>query len=130
VDALSRVLAEDPRVEYALLFGSSARGSAHPGSDLDVAIGLRSPGRIEPRALGDLVASLERASGRCVDVLLLDEAPPAVAYRVFRAGRVLLEKNHQALVARKARAILEYLDYRPFEERVARGVLTAAADGR
>lgn len=130
MDALRRALADDPRVDYALLFGSSARGSAHPGSDLDVAVGMGSRARLEPRDIGDLVSRLEHAAGRPVDVLLLEEAPPAVAYRVFRDGRVLVEKDHRALVARKTRAILEYVDFRPLEELAARGALAAAAHCR
>jgi predicted nucleotidyltransferase len=130
MEALRRVLSEDPRVAYAVLFGSSARGSAHAGSDLDIAVGLKSRTRLEPRELGDLVSRLERAAGRTIDLLVLDEAPPAVAYRVFRDGRVIVEKDRGALVERKTRAILEYLDFRPIEELAARGVLAAAARGR
>jgi len=61
---------------------------------------------------------------------LLDEAPPPLAYRVFREGRILCEADRRAMVARKARAILEYLDFRPIEERCTAGVLAAAARGR
>jgi uncharacterized protein YutE (UPF0331/DUF86 family)/predicted nucleotidyltransferase len=126
MDALRQFLAEDSRVDYALIFGSSARGSAHEHSDLDVAVGLRaSPTRITALELGDLIARLERAAGRTVDLVILDEAPPGVAYRAFRDGRVIVEKNHRALVDRKVRAILEYLDFRPIEALAARGVLNA-----
>jgi predicted nucleotidyltransferase len=129
--ALQQVLADDPRVAYALLFGSSARDAAHAGSDLDVAIAFRAGVAIDTRALGELVSALESAAGgRQVDLLLIDEAPPSVAYRAFRDGVVLVENDHRAFVARKARAILEYLDFRPFEELAARGVLSAAAHGR
>jgi predicted nucleotidyltransferase len=131
MDALRQALADDPRVAYALLFGSSARDTAHEGSDLDVAIAFRSGLTMDTHALGGIVSTLESAvGGRRVDLLLIDEAPPAVAYRVFRDGAVLVENDHRALAARKARAILEYLDFRPFEELAARGVLSAAAHGR
>ncbi len=130
MDALRRALEDDPRVTYAVLFGSTARGTARRDSDLDIAVGLRSRTRIEARELGDLVSRLEGAAGRPVDLLLLDEAPPAVAYRVFRDGRLIVEHDHRALVERKTRAILEYLDFRPFEDLAARGVLTAAGHGR
>jgi predicted nucleotidyltransferase len=129
MDDLRQVLDEDPRIDYALVFGSSARGTAHAGSDLDIAVGLSSRERIGALEIGDLIARLERAAGRPVDIVLLDEAPPAVAYRVFRDGRVLVEKNHRALVERKVRAILEYLDFRPIEALAAAGVLSAAARG-
>lgn len=129
VDALRQVLAEHPHVEYALLFGSRARGTAHQASDMDIAIGLGGA-RLAPLALGDLVSRLEQASGTTVDLLLLDEAPPGVAYRVFRDGQPIVVKDARALAARKARAILEYLDFRPLEDLLSRGVLAAAARGR
>jgi hypothetical protein len=81
-------------------------------------------------ALGDLVSRLEQASGTTVDLILLDEAPPGLAYRVFRDGRPIVVRDAHALAARKARAILEYLDFRPLEDLVSRGVLAAAARGR
>ncbi|HJR71300.1 MAG TPA: nucleotidyltransferase domain-containing protein [Gammaproteobacteria bacterium] len=130
MDALRNVLAEDPRIAYALVFGSNARGTAHAGSDLDIAVGLESHMRLNALGLGDLIARLERASGHSVDLVVVDEAPPAVAYRVFRDGRVIVDKNHRTLVAHKTRAILEYLDFRPIEALAARGVLAAAAHGR
>jgi uncharacterized protein len=130
MDTLRQVLDEDQRIDYALIFGSSARGTAHARSDLDIAVGLKAGTNLEPLELGDLVARVERATGRSVDLLLLDEAPPAIAYRVFRDGRVIIDKNHRAFVDRKTRAILEYLDFRPIEALAARGVLAAAAHGR
>lgn len=130
MEELQRALEQETRLAYALVFGSRARGSAPAQSDLDVAVGLASGVRLEPHELGDLVSTLERATGRTIDLVLLDEAPPAVAYRVFRDGRVLLERDHSALVERKTRAILDYLDFRPLEEIAVRGVLAAASDGR
>lgn len=127
MEALRRILQDDPRIEYALLFGSSARGTAHAGSDLDIAIGLAARVVMKPLELGAVVAKLESAAGQAVDVLILDEAPAAIAYRVFRDGQVIVEKNHRALAERKARAILEYLDFQPIEALAARGVLAAAA---
>jgi len=78
-------------------------------------------------ALGGLTARLMSAAGRPVDLVLLDEATTPLAYRIFRDGRLLVERNHVALVARKARVLLDYLDFRPVEERCAAGVLRAAA---
>jgi len=61
--------------------------------------------------------------------VLLDEAGPGLAYRVFRDGRVILDRDRRALVQRKARAILEYLDFRPVEETFTRAVLGAGFRG-
>lgn len=124
---LRRVLEAEPDVAYALLFGSGARGTAHVGSDADVAIELRPGAARDVRALGGLAARLESAIGRPIDLVLVDEAPAPLAYRIFRDGRLLVERDHGALVARKARALLDYLDWKPVEERCAEGILRAAA---
>lgn len=93
-------------------------------------MGLAPGVRLTALELGELAARLEDAAGRAVDLVLLDDAPPGLAYRVFRDGRPLLERDRRALVTRRARAILEYLDFQPIEELCARGALDAAAHGR
>jgi predicted nucleotidyltransferase len=129
IDRLRSVLEGDPRIAYAILFGSRGRGSAHDRSDADLATGLARGGRLSATDLGEIVSRLERAARRHVDLVLLDEAGPGLAYRAFRDGRVLFERDRAALVARKARAILEYLDFRPVEETFTRAVLGAAHRG-
>ena len=130
VDELRQEFAADPRFAYALLFGSTARGTAHAESDVDVAVGLVDGVSLDVHEIGDLVSRLESATGRTVDLVLLDEAGPALAYRIFRDGVTVLVRDSRAMVARKARAILGYLDFRPVEERCTRGVLAAATRGR
>ena len=127
LDALRRILEAEPAVAYALVFGSTARGTERPDSDADVAVELTSGAARDVHALGGLTARLMSAAGRPVDLVLLDEAPAPLAYRIFRDGRLLVERNHAALVARKARVLLDYLDFRPVEEQCAAGVLRAAA---
>jgi predicted nucleotidyltransferase len=129
MERLRRVLDEDPRIAYAMVFGSSTAGRAHAGSDIDVAIGVLAGCRFDVLALGALTGQLEAAAGARIDLVLLDEAPPGLAYRVFRDGRILVTRDGSALAQRRARAILEYLDFQPIEEICTRGVL-AARGGR
>lgn len=123
MDRLRAALEADARLAYAVLFGSSARGTVHAASDVDIAVGLNSGAHLHTLDIGALMARLEDAAGRPVDLVLLDEAPPGLAYRVFRDGRTLFSRDDRALSARRARAILEYLDFRPIEGLCARGVL-------
>jgi predicted nucleotidyltransferase len=127
LDAFRRALEAEPDVAYALLFGSRARGTERADSDADVAVELTPGAARDVRALGGLMARLSSAVGRPVDLVLLDEATPSLAYRIFHDGQLIIERDHARLVARKARAILDYLDFKPVEERCAAGILRAAA---
>jgi predicted nucleotidyltransferase len=124
-DRVVATLRSDERILYALAFGSAARGQMRPDSDLDIALALNAP--LDTDALGRLVAELEAAAGRAVDVVLISEAPPGLAYRVFRDGQLLVQRDRDAFVRDKKRAILAYLDFQPIEKRCADGVLRAAA---
>jgi predicted nucleotidyltransferase len=126
LDELRHVLKEDRTIAYALMFGSGGRGELRAASDVDVAVELVPGAPRDPLTLGQLAARLESAAGRPVDLVLLDEAPSPLAYRIFRDGHLLLERDHAVLVRRKVRAILDYLDFRPVEELCADGVLRAA----
>ncbi len=114
-EAVRELLIEEPRVGYALVFGSCARGTEHAHSDFDLAIGGLSQ-QFSTLELGDLIGRLESVAKRSVDLVLLDEAPPGLAYRIFRDGVVVLERDPAAFADRKARAILEYLDFKPIED--------------
>lgn len=124
-ERLRAVIEADSRLAYALLFGSIARGTAHSTSDVDVAVGVREDIRLGTLDVGALIARLEQAVGRPVHLVVLNDAPPGLAYRAFRDGQALFSRDDRALSARRARAILEYLDFRPIEEICARGVLEA-----
>lgn len=129
-EPLKELVEPDARVAYALLFGSAARGVTSPQSDIDVAVGLASGVRLSVREIAELVSRLESAIGKPVDLLFVDEAPPALAYRVFRDGVILSLRDRRAFVMAKARAILEYLDFKPIQDLCVRGALKAAARGR
>lgn len=126
LEHLEPLIAADDRISYALLFGSVARGRTHSHSDVDIAVGLSEGARLSPFDVGELASRLETAAGRVVDVVLLHEAPPGLAYRIFRDGRPLFVRDERALRTRLAEAVLEYLDFRPLEELFARGVLAKA----
>ena len=127
IDALRHTLEQEPDLRYALLFGSQARGTAHAGSDVDVAIESARP--LTHLELGDLIGRLESACGAQVDLVLLNEAPPALAYRIVDEGILIVVKDADALRQRRHRAILDYLDFRPMEQRFVQASL-AAARGR
>lgn len=108
------ILQADQRIPYAIVFGSWARGTQHSGSDLDVAIG-GAPDAWSALELGSLIGRLEAAAGCAVDLVLLEEAPPGLAYRIVRDGKVVVQRDAKALAGRTARAVLDYFDWKPIE---------------
>jgi predicted nucleotidyltransferase len=128
-EKLQRVLEDEPDLAYAILFGSAV-SRPETAQDVDIAIAFVDRRQVSLAMLGAISARLEAVAGRPADILILDEAPPGIAYRVFRDGVVLLDRDHRALVARRAKAVLEYLDFQPVEELLTRSVLAAASRGR
>jgi len=124
--ALSGVLAGRAELELALLFGSTARGEAGPGSDVDVAVrGLT--GHAVDR-LG-LAADLSAAVRREVDVVDLDEASYPMLRALLRDAIVLHEGRPGAGADWRTRAILDTETDRPWFERMRDAYLSHLAAG-
>jgi predicted nucleotidyltransferase len=99
------VLEQRPGVRLAYLFGSAARGTARPSSDVDVAV-LAYPGV----DLDELAAALEKASERHVDLVDLRVAPPLLLREIVRDGIVLVARDDGERAAFELRALCTYLD--------------------
>jgi predicted nucleotidyltransferase len=88
LEQLRDVLSRGPRLRLAILFGSRARGTARPDSDVDVAVRPAQPLSLAEEL--ELGAALERAAGAPVDLVILDEAPAGLRWRIARDGVVLM----------------------------------------
>ena len=102
---LRSVLRTEPNVETAILFGSVARGTDHPGSDIDILVSLR---RDTPLAGAQLAARLHETLDTPVQITRLSPAlgSPGLLAEVLRDGRVLVERGDAwRKVTRRARSI-------------------------
>lgn len=90
-------------VRVAVLFGSEARGTAEPGSDVDIAVD------VSGTDLLDLAATLSLALDREVDVVDLDDATIPLLERLIREGVVVHEgfRGAGALWRSRTLAMLE-----------------------
>jgi predicted nucleotidyltransferase len=121
-ERLRALLARDPRGAIAAyLFGSEARGTAGPGSDVDLAILFESTPAsslaAQPYALED---DLGGALGRSVQVVVLNTAPPDLVHRVLRDGILVLDRDRAARIRFEVQARNAYFDLLPFLERYRR----------
>lgn len=94
LDRLLRRAAADTDVLAVLLFGSVARGEAHPGSDVDVCLVL-GPGAHGRRAMEE--KRLIYLGEFDLDVQVLQALPLHVARRVLAEGRIVYCRDDDAL---------------------------------
>lgn len=109
LDELRRALERYPEIRVAAVFGSVARGDVRASSDVDLAL-LLSPGTLDmPQTIE---ADLARATGREVDFVYLDTAPPLLRFEIARDG-VLLRGDHDDWVDFRTRAMIDWWDWAP-----------------
>lgn len=121
---VSEVCGSQPDVAAVYLFGSVARGAAGPGSDVDVAVLFaRNPAALLAGPRFSLEGDLERALGRPVDLVVLNDAPVDLRTRVLRDGRILIDRDRSARIAFEVRTRNEAFDLQPIlaEYRSPRG---------
>lgn len=122
------VLDDTPAVVVAYLFGSRAAGHPREDSDVDVAVLLRDD---DHEALLRLAADLSRALAPLpVDVVDLRTAPDALAYRVLKAGTLLVSRDDRLRLAHWVRVVDRYLDMAPARRLLAEGTRRRLREGR
>jgi len=113
-DEIARILGRDERVDFVLVFGSAGRGESRPESDIDVAVGLvseRGLNTLDVRL--DLMAALSHLAEH-IDLVIVSQASPALAYRIARDGVVIFARDPRAVTRFRARAYGEYADWEYF----------------
>jgi hypothetical protein len=114
-DRLTACLAHvTPPVVAAYLFGSAARGETTPLSDVDIAVYLDEPRR-EARVAAylGLRRRLAQALGNGpVDLVLLNDAPPALAGRIITGDR-LYSADERERIRLETTILSQYQDLLP-----------------
>jgi predicted nucleotidyltransferase len=116
IEAMAAYLAGQPDVVAAYLFGSVARGQADRLSDVDIAVlfdaGLEAEESVERqlRLMGDLEAYTHRE----VQVVVLNRAPPLLAYQAVWHGILLYERSRLERIDFEVRARRVYFDFKPW----------------
>lgn len=111
----------DEGVAAVYLFGSRARGTARPDSDVDLGVLYRA--KPSPTLLGQPFAEqveLSAAIGKPVDVVVMNTAPADLVHRVLRDGHLLLEADRSTRIAFEVKSRNEYFDLLPILQRYRR----------
>jgi len=100
-------------IACAYLFGSVAKGIEGALSDIDIAVLLENHSDIESERTkieSGICNALKRSD---IDLIILNEAPFSLAYRILRDGIVLIAPNLKAKENFEVRTIMNYLDFQP-----------------
>jgi uncharacterized protein len=116
----TKIIEENQRVVFAYLFGSVARGTQTPFSDIDIAVYLSEGAdwaSEKLNLLGNLIDGLETDD---LDLVLLNTAPLPLQARVLRDKLVLVDHNPHFRHAFESLIIRKYLDFSIREETLLR----------
>lgn len=110
------------------VFGSEARGTARPDSDVDLAALFQRP----PQGLEifDARTDLEALLHRDVDLVDLDQASPILGMQVLRYGRLLADRNPQRRIAFFTRTVKMYEDLKILRRDTERALFERVSSAR
>lgn len=109
--------AAEEGIVAAWLFGSVARGTARPDSDVDVGVLYREspPRSLEGiRQVFGIEEELAEATGHPVQVVDLNHAPVDLIVRVLRDGRLLVDRDTLRRIDFEVRSRNEFWDLEPY----------------
>ena len=114
--SLAQYFAQRSDVDLAYLFGSQARGTAYPESDVDVAVALNG----EPDAVLGTMVEIEdelkgMLPGKQIDVVILDHAGLRLRHEVIATGSLLFERDTDERVDFEVKSQMQYFDWQPVE---------------
>lgn len=127
---LLKKLTSFPHITFALLFGSYANGSNKYLSDVDVGIFVDKP--IDLFAQGEIIATLECALGKKIDLVILNDlykSNPKLSFNIANNHQVLFCQNDALYADFKANSWKYYFDVKymldmfddAFKERLENG---------
>ena len=110
IDDLSR----NKNVAALYVFGSASTGNLKPLSDLDFAVLLTTslPKKQRFDVLLSLLGNLNQAFKTDeIDLVLLNDVPARIAYRIIKEGRLLLCPYEKELIDFSEDTVRQYLDF-------------------
>lgn len=110
IEKLRKVLAKEPEVLAAYLFGSRALGYAAKKSDLDIGLVVKDEDRVDYRRLYSRVSN--QISGKEVDVRLVgvDDFNPLFAFNVIKPNFCFYQKSENDRIEIEKKILQIYFD--------------------
>jgi hypothetical protein len=117
---LQRFLAEQKNVTLAYLFGSYAKGTEGPLSDIDVAVFLnnklskRERQKLQLHLISEISSILKTDN---LDLVVMNGSPVELNYEIIKHGRILCIRDQGEKVDIESEILSRYLDRKYYEQR-------------
>lgn len=125
---LQDILQKEEHIQFAYLFGSTARMNAHQKSDVDIAVYLEKNVIQKERFYPEkLAAKIEKRITKAVDVRVLNDQNLVFLHQVLKDAELLVNNNDKERVLFETRVIDQYLDFKYYLDQyntIRRGRLT------
>jgi hypothetical protein len=125
-ERLVELLSAGPRVRLVYAFGSAAQDAAGPLSDIDLAVLLDA--RLDWDAERELRGRVDAVASR-VDLVILNDAPPALRFEVITSGRCLFTRDAREQADFEIVSLSRFLDFQPVR-RIQQQYLRARVENR
>lgn len=109
-DLLSASLGQDKAVAAVIIYGSYAKNTEAPGSDLDIAVLYEHNQQPDFFDRQDLIDKLSGQLGVVVDLVVLNTASSILKRQILRYGNIVINNNPSALRQFMVRTQTEYFD--------------------
>ncbi|WRQ72874.1 MAG: nucleotidyltransferase domain-containing protein [Methanosarcinales archaeon Met12] len=98
-------------IEAIYLFGSMAKGSVKPFSDIDLCVLTEKD--ISKKVKEEILSN----SSKKIDISIFWDLPPTIRFRVLKEGEILYKKDDLTLQRAKVDTLKSYLDVQPMIKR-------------
>ena len=125
---IKKIFAEEKNILLTYLFGSQLKGKTGPLSDYDFAIFLsqRPSFPFKYKLTNKLLSILDNKQ---VDLVILNDAPIELKYKVIAAGKVIFQKNTIVRTEFEADTLNQYFDYLPVLRAQKKDILKVKSKG-
>lgn len=103
-------ISKHKKVIAVYLFGSLTKGKATPLSDVDICVIALNANDMEKGEIGSFAS-------KNIDVVLFDELPVTIQWRVLGEGKLLYVNNKGFIQELRSRAFKNYIDFKPIIKR-------------
>jgi len=115
IEKLKKFFEGREEVQFAILFGSLAKGTANAFSDIDIAVMIDPqfdttfPYGYQATLIADLMQVLRRND---IDVVMLNNAPIILRYQILRCGNFICVRDEQVRTQFQIDTINRYEDFK------------------